>query len=129
MIVKRQIPNLARRRLFRCDQAFANEINAYTEITPQFHKIARNIDLPIPFVDCLFAGADELGEIVVLEDLRTQGFRMANRLKGLDYMHCKIVLQVCMMEMVSYCTRGSQVETNQNSTNMHHSRRLFKPTN
>lgn len=93
--MKRQIPNLARRKLFRCDQAFANEINAYTEITPQFQKIAKNINLKIPFVECLFAGMDELGEIVVLEDLRTQGYRMANRLKGLDYMHCKVVLQVC----------------------------------
>lgn len=94
LIVKRQIPNLARRKLYRCDQAFANEINAYTEITPQFYKIAKTIDLAIPFVDCLFAGLDELGEIVVLEDLRSMGYRMANRLKGLDYMHCKIVVQV-----------------------------------
>lgn len=94
LIVKRQLQNLATRKLFRADRAFANEIIAYTKIMPQFHQFADSIELPIPFVDCLFAGADDVGDLIVLDDLKPFGYRMANRLKGLDYMHCKIALQV-----------------------------------
>lgn len=94
LIVKRQLQNLATRKLFRADRAFANEIIAYTKIMPQFHQFADSIELPIPFVDCLFAGADDVGDLIVLRDLKPFGYRMANRLKGLDYMHCKIALQV-----------------------------------
>lgn len=95
IIVKRQIANLARRKLFRADQAFANEIIAYTKVMPQFHQFADSIELPLPLVDCLFAGADDQGELIVMDDLKQYGYRMANRLKGLDYSHCKKVLQVC----------------------------------
>lgn len=61
---------------------------------PQFHHFADSIELPIPFVDCLFAGSDDAGDLIVLDDLKPFGYRLANRLKGLDYMHCKIALQV-----------------------------------
>lgn len=95
LIVKRQLPNLARRKLFRADRAFANEIVAYTKVMPQFHQFADSIGLQIPFVNCLFAGSDEKDDdLIVVEDLKPFGYRMANRLKGLDYAQCKIVLQV-----------------------------------
>lgn len=94
--MKRQLRNLARRKLFRADKAFANEIIAYTKVMPQFYRFAETIELPFPFVDCLFAGTDENDEdLIILEDLKPLGYRMANRLKGLDYKQCKIVLQVC----------------------------------
>lgn len=64
---------------------------------PQFHHFADSVDLPIPFVNCLFAGNDDTGDLIVLDDLKPFGYRMANRLKGLDYAHCKIVLQVMSM--------------------------------
>lgn len=87
---------MARRKLFRADKAFANEIIAYTKVMPQFYRFAENIHRHIPFVDCLFAGTDENNDdLIILEDLKPFGYRMANRLKGLDYKQCKIVLQVC----------------------------------
>lgn len=94
LIVKRQIANLARRKLFRADRAFANEIVAYTKVMPQLYQFADSIELPIPFANCLFAGNDDAGDLIVLEDLKPFGYRMANRLKGLDYSHCKIALKV-----------------------------------
>lgn len=94
LIVKRQIANLARRKLFRADRAFANEIIAYTKVMPQFHQFADSIELPIPFANCLFAGSDAAGDLIVMEDLKPFGYRMANRLKGLDYTHCKMALKV-----------------------------------
>lgn len=96
LIVKRQIQNLERRKLFRCDQAFANEIDAYRNVVPKLYEFAQLVQQPLPFVDCLYAGSDNVGEIIVLEDLKPLGYQMANRLKGLDYHHCKIVLQVIL---------------------------------
>lgn len=92
MIVKRQIPCLSRRQLFRCDQAFNNEIIAYSQIVPKLRDFANGNNFPC--VDCLYAGTDSNGEIIVLEDLQKSGYKMANRLKGLDYNHCKVVMQV-----------------------------------
>lgn len=63
---------------------------------PQFHQFADSIDLSIPFVNCLFAGSDDFGDLIVLDDLKPFGYRMANRLKSLDYTHCKLVLQVTL---------------------------------
>lgn len=49
---------------------------------------------------CLYAGADASGDIIALEDLAPSGHQMADRLKGLDYGHCKIVMQVIFMQSV-----------------------------
>lgn len=94
LIIKRQIPNLTRRQLFNCDQAFNNEINAYVHVVPKLLNFANRSGLRIPLARCLFAGVDDNGEIIMLEDLKPLGYKMANRIKGLDYSHCKIVLQV-----------------------------------
>lgn len=94
LIVKRQIDNLERRQLFRSDLAFANEIIAYCSIVPKLKEISYSDDQKLPFVECLYAGSDCIDDIIVLEDLKPLGYHMSNRLKGLDYQHCKIVLQV-----------------------------------
>lgn len=91
LIIKRQIACKTRRELFRCDEAFANEITAYCQLVPVLKKFCRD-SIPVPV--CLFAGTDLLGDIVVLEDLNRQGFKMRNRLKGLDFEHCRVVMKV-----------------------------------
>lgn len=84
---------MARRQLFRCDVAFLNEMSAYAHVVPCMREFVTNSSyLPLP--QCLFAGADAYGDLIALEDLVPSGHRMANRLKGLDYSHCKIVMQV-----------------------------------
>lgn len=40
--------------------------------------------------DCLFANNQE----IILEDLKPQGFLLGDRIKGLDFDHTKIVLEV-----------------------------------
>lgn len=93
IIIKRQIVNLARRKLFRSDVAFINEMAAYAHIVPCLRKfIGPHGHLPLP--ECLRVGTDAVGDIIALEDLKPSGHRMANRLKGLDYSHCRIVMQV-----------------------------------
>lgn len=82
--------------MFRCEQAFNNEITAYCHVIPKLLQFASTINQPVPFVHCLFAGNDATGEIIILEDLKPLGYKMPNRLKGLDYNHCKLVLQVIL---------------------------------
>lgn len=100
LIVKRQIASISRRELFRCDEAFENEIAAYCHLIPVFRNYFPN---EVPYPICLFAGKDCDGEVVVLEDLCESGYKMVNRLKGLDYDHCKIVVQVRNRIILDQC--------------------------
>ncbi|XP_055383775.1 uncharacterized protein LOC129613650 [Condylostylus longicornis] len=89
VIVKRQIPSKSRRELYRCDEAFNNEINAYKYVIPMLENYCNRQFLP----KCFFAGNDENGEIIVLEDLKQLGFKMKNRLIALDFDHCVLVMK------------------------------------
>lgn len=91
LIIKRQILDAKRRELFRCDSAFENEIAAYCHLIPVLKKFS-NDNLPYP--NCLFAGSDGTGEIIAMEDLSQDGYQMANRINGLDFEHCSLVLKV-----------------------------------
>lgn len=94
LIIKRPIQRLSRRRLFRCDEAFANEISAYRRLVPVLNRFVAHTGQSLPIPKCLFAGNDNSGDLVVLEDLRESGYRMVDRLKGLDVEHCRLVMKV-----------------------------------
>lgn len=96
--MKRQIPCEYRRELFRCKIAFENEIAAYQQIIPLFRDIVTHITNPYP--ECMFAGQDEHGDAVMLEDLRESNFKMVNRLVGLDLEHSKIVMKVSSNDQI-----------------------------
>lgn len=100
MIIKRQISDAKRRELFRCDAAFENEIAAYCHLIPVLKKFS-NDNLPYP--NCFFAGSDGAGkEIIAMEDLSQDGmYRMANRIQGLDFEHCSLVLRVRKIFIIS----------------------------
>lgn len=102
MIIKRHIVDKQRRNLFRCDYAFENEIAAYCQLIPAL-KTFSNDNLPYP--NCLFAGSDEEGEIIAMEDLGEQGYKMTNRLQGLDFDHCSLVLKVRFFNFASSLTQ------------------------
>lgn len=91
LIVKRQIASLSRRQLYRCDEAFSNEIAAFNNIVPMLQKYTPGRELLFP--KCYFAGSDSSGEIILLEDLKVKGFSMASRMHGLDFEHCQLVMQ------------------------------------
>lgn len=98
MIIKRHIIDKQRRNLFRCDVAFKNEIAAYLDLIPALKKFS-NDNLPYP--NCIFAG-DLDGEIIAMEDLGKQGYRMTDRLKGLDLDHCSLVLKVRLSTIILF---------------------------
>lgn len=91
MIIKRHILDKKRRELFRCDYAFANEIAAYCHLMPVLKTFSHD---SLPYPNCLFAGCDEAGEIIAMEDLTHHGYKMVNRQQGLDFEHCSVVLKV-----------------------------------
>ncbi|XP_058987615.1 uncharacterized protein LOC101894657 isoform X2 [Musca domestica] len=89
VIIKRQIPSLSRRQLYRCDEAFCNEIMAYNHVIPLLDRYMSESVFP----KCFYAGHDDVGEIIVLEDLKEIGYRMQNRLTGLDLNFCELVMK------------------------------------
>ncbi|XP_053693854.1 uncharacterized protein LOC128741816 isoform X2 [Sabethes cyaneus] len=90
LIFKRQIASLQRRKLFRADEAFANEINAYTELVPVLEDFSRN---RLPFPQCLYAGTDAEGDLIVLEDLQCRDLYMVDRRKSLTFWQCRIIMR------------------------------------
>ncbi|XP_055549442.1 uncharacterized oxidoreductase dhs-27 [Wyeomyia smithii] len=90
LIFKRQIASLQRRKLFRADEAFANEINAYTQLVPVLRKFSRD---RLPFPSCIYAGTDAEGDLIVLQDLWRSGYRMVDRRKSLSYRQCRTIMR------------------------------------
>ncbi|XP_075228386.1 uncharacterized protein LOC142328467 isoform X3 [Lycorma delicatula] len=88
VMVKRQPASLARRQAFRCDPAFVNEAAAYDTVIPALRACCNDTRL-LPFPNCYFAS----NQVIVLQDLREDGFMMADRRKGLDFDHCTVALQ------------------------------------
>lgn len=73
--------------MFRCDPAFRNETAAYETILPTLKEFSKS---ELPFPTCLHA----TNQLIVLQDLQPLGYRMADRLKGLDLQHSKLALEV-----------------------------------
>lgn len=90
LIIKRQISSLSRRQLFRCDEAFGNEIKAYNHVVPLLEQYMTEKIFPT----CFLAGHDDEGDIIVLEDLKKIGYCMHNRLAGLELKYCELVMKV-----------------------------------
>ncbi|XP_017049813.1 uncharacterized protein LOC108093937 [Drosophila ficusphila] len=95
VIVKRQIASLSRRQLYRCEEAFNNEIKAYRHLAPLLAAYSRQQLFPV----CHIAESQdrkdsEKGEpIIVLQDLKALGFRMKDRLTGLELHDCLLVMK------------------------------------
>ncbi|XP_063225243.1 uncharacterized protein LOC134532601 [Bacillus rossius redtenbacheri] len=73
------------------DGIFRKEITMYKEILPKINRIAASILNGETFVAEFFdTGEDHL---LVMEDLKIGGYKMANRQVGLDTDHCKIAIK------------------------------------
>ncbi|XP_017028521.1 uncharacterized protein [Drosophila kikkawai] len=95
VIVKRQIASLSRRQLYRCEEAFSNEINAYRHLAPLLAAHSRQQLFPVCHIaECHDRRDPDSGEpIIVLQDLKALGFRMRDRLVGLELRHCLLVMK------------------------------------
>lgn len=93
LIVKRHVLNNKQRIMFNCEPFMKNEINAYSKVLPVLKKFAPP-DTQLPFANLFFAGSDDKGEMIVLEDLCKLGYEMEDRSKYLEFDHCVAVLKV-----------------------------------
>ncbi|XP_020816910.1 uncharacterized protein LOC110190651 [Drosophila serrata] len=95
VIVKRQIASLSRRQLYRCEEAFSNEINAYRHLAPLLAAYSRQQLFPVCHIaECNDRRNPDRGDpIIVLQDLKALGFRMKDRLVGLELRHCLLVMK------------------------------------
>ncbi|XP_055688311.1 uncharacterized protein LOC129792918 [Lutzomyia longipalpis] len=71
---------------------FPIEIEAYEQALPAFESYWREIGQNVVFSPKCLHTVSDLKEIIVLTDLRPQGFVMANRFEGLDLEHAKLLL-------------------------------------
>ncbi|CAG2055221.1 unnamed protein product [Timema podura] len=70
---------------------FKQEISMYQKVLPAFYRIAEGrLEAPSLTAKCYPLDNDEL---LVMEDLRPSGFRMADRRQGLDYDHCLVAVK------------------------------------
>lgn len=78
-----------------CDRAlFHNEARFYLDIVTEMNSILSDIgldELKVP--KCFYSSLEKDKEIIFLEDLRSQGFKMADRRLGLDETHVDLVLK------------------------------------
>ncbi|ROT72736.1 hypothetical protein C7M84_008851 [Penaeus vannamei] len=73
---------------------FLKEADFYTNLLPQMNSILQatglgGLDMPL----CYYSGMERKKELIILEDLRTRGFKMFDRRKGLDVAHAKLALK------------------------------------
>lgn len=85
-LMKRQLASRQKREAMRCDPAFRNEASAYQVVVPALEHFS-NVRLPFP--ECLHA----TNECLVLADLKQDGFRMANKKKGLNFLQASLALK------------------------------------
>ncbi|XP_042874593.1 uncharacterized protein LOC122254788 [Penaeus japonicus] len=73
---------------------FLKEAHFYTNLLPQLNLIlqaasGKILDMPL----CYYSRMERNKELIILEDLRSRGFKMFDRRKGLDVDHAKLALK------------------------------------
>ncbi|XP_055850062.1 uncharacterized protein LOC129914738 [Episyrphus balteatus] len=91
VICKRLPENIARREAYKSDKLFRNEVEFYTNIIPELIKFQRTriADTFQAIPKCYLARQD----LLIMEDLRTRGFKMPDRKNGLSIDEVKCVLK------------------------------------
>lgn len=75
---------------------FEREINTYTLILPPLHRLLSNSSLEnyqLLSANLLYTVSDLSKQVIIMEDLKAQGFKMADRTLGLDLRHCLLVMK------------------------------------
>lgn len=96
IILKSFPANIARRKTFRSDTFFSNEIKFYEVILPALLDFQAGKTVTDPFVSCpkVFASiSNGDDDFLALEDLGIHGYGNAVRQEGIDYPHCKKILE------------------------------------
>ncbi|XP_016951395.1 uncharacterized protein LOC108025422 [Drosophila biarmipes] len=73
---------------------FPKEIEMYSKYVPAFEQLYRDAGLPVTFSAKSFRLSKDVSEeYLILENLQTAGFKMCDRMKGMDLEHTKSTLK------------------------------------
>lgn len=76
---------------------FVKDVSMYDKIIPAIEQFQRKTlseqEVCTPWPKCYASKVDGKDDFLAMEDLKAQGFKMASRKVGLDFEHCKLVLQ------------------------------------
>ncbi|XP_021928776.1 uncharacterized protein LOC110834189 isoform X2 [Zootermopsis nevadensis] len=96
LIVKSEPTKEELSKMLSTANIFEREINAFVSVMPAVHRILDDAS-PGTFqpytAKCLYYHIGPPSTVIVLEDLKEQGFRMAQRRVGLDLDHCLLVVR------------------------------------
>ncbi|XP_055387601.1 uncharacterized protein LOC129616143 isoform X2 [Condylostylus longicornis] len=100
VICKRLPDNIARREAYNSVQLFCNEVRFYTSIMPELVNFQRMKTAEVFKAMPQHYLAEN--DLLIMEDLRTKGFKMADRKAGLTLSECKFALkQIAVLHSLS----------------------------
>lgn len=106
--------NIARRRTFRSETFFSNEVNFYKTVLPTLLKFQeeKNVKNPFQSYPRIFAVfGDGKEDFIAMEDLKFIGYESAKRQEGIDYAHClKIIETFSKFHAISFAFKDQHPE-------------------
>ncbi|ETN60259.1 CHKov1 [Anopheles darlingi] len=93
-LIVKALPNMGlSEEMITSLNVFPKEIAMYTEVLPAFERLYRERGVEVAFGPRCLKHCSQPTDIIVMEDLKDRGYRMANRREGLDMEHCKKLLR------------------------------------
>lgn len=96
LVVKALPKKAARRKLFRSDIFFRNEINFYKKVLPAFEKFQKGTKAKNPFNEYpqyYASHCDGVNDFLALRDISELGYGAASRQETIDYEHCAAIMK------------------------------------
>lgn len=101
--------NEIRVKMINEGNVFVRDVNMYNQVLPAMEHFQREVaglseqEIFTPWPKCFACKADGKTDFLAMEDLKLQGFKMANRKVGLDFDHCTLVIKsIARFHAISY---------------------------
>lgn len=104
LVCKLYPPTEQWQEMFQIDRTFEKEAKFYTVVIPELQQLQQELNIPTEeqlkcFVKCYGARLEQrtdetvIEAAMVLENIKLQGYRMANRSEGFDRTHVELILR------------------------------------
>ena len=92
---------------------FPKETKSYKHFIPEFQKLFKEKGVDVEFAPKCHKSVNEPTDIIVMDDLKAQGYKVCNRKVGLDLDHAKVLLKKLSQfhaASAAYVTKYGQFE-------------------
>ncbi|XP_020710180.1 uncharacterized protein LOC105689851 [Athalia rosae] len=113
LVVKSLPRNIARRKTFRSEEFFRNEIACYVDIFPKFKEFleAKGCSYALVVPGCWAAVCDGKNDFLVLEDVNVRGFGPVTRQSSLNFSECTSILTaLARFHAISFAYKDQNLE-------------------